>query len=130
SFVRPVYSRTVSFHFTSFLHCRPFSSQMGRCPEKHKRNERERTRVHQVNLGFERLRHTVRISDDKKLSKAETLRIAVRYIEHLKEMLENGRKEKIDFHFSPSSSTPSHCFPTTQPNFPNYAPDPLKSEKK
>ncbi|GMS84021.1 hypothetical protein PENTCL1PPCAC_6196, partial [Pristionchus entomophagus] len=97
---------------------------MVRSSEKHQRNERERQRVHQVNEMFTRLRHSVRLSIDKKLSKADTLRLAIKYIDHLKKMLENGKIELADFHFTPSSSSsssPSPSFPTylVSPNYSN-----------
>lgn len=46
---------------------------------------------------FNRLRHSVRLSVDKKLSKADTLRSAIQYIEHLKKMLENGKIEIVSY---------------------------------
>ncbi|XP_024587930.1 achaete-scute homolog 4 [Neophocaena asiaeorientalis asiaeorientalis] len=54
-----------------------------------KRNERERQRVRCVNEGYARLRaHLPRELADKRLSKVETLRAAIRYIKHLQELLE------------------------------------------
>ncbi|XP_057598276.1 achaete-scute homolog 4 [Hippopotamus amphibius kiboko] len=54
-----------------------------------KRNERERQRVRCVNEGYARLRdHLPRELADKRLSKVETLRAAIRYIRHLQELLE------------------------------------------
>ncbi|KAF8360197.1 hypothetical protein PRIPAC_87120 [Pristionchus pacificus] len=99
---------------------------MGRCAEKHRRNERERQRVYQVNEMFNRLRHSVRLTADKKLSKADTLRSAIQYIEHLKKMLENGKIEISEFHFTPSSSaSPSPSFPSslTSPKYSNHSLD-------
>ncbi|GMS83074.1 hypothetical protein PENTCL1PPCAC_5249, partial [Pristionchus entomophagus] len=58
---------------------------------KERRNERERKRVNQVNQGFNQLRaHVERVSLNKKLSKADTLRMATRYIAHLKQILHKG----------------------------------------
>ena len=57
-----------------------------------RRNERERTRVRNVNDGFERLRnHLPLLPDqrDKRLSKVETLRLAISYIKHLENLLES-----------------------------------------
>ncbi|GMT14854.1 hypothetical protein PFISCL1PPCAC_6151, partial [Pristionchus fissidentatus] len=70
---------------------------------KEKRNERERNRVHQVNIGFDRLRTTVqRISANKKMSKADTLREATRYIAQLKEILEKSGPIAVNYaHFIP-----------------------------
>lgn len=54
-----------------------------------KRNERERIRVRHVNEGYARLRE--RLPDeptDKRMSKVETLRAAIKYIKHLENLLE------------------------------------------
>ncbi|VDK35726.1 unnamed protein product [Gongylonema pulchrum] len=54
-----------------------------------RRNERERRRVQQVNIGFINLRDRVPHSaTSKKLSKVETLREAARYIKHLQDLLQ------------------------------------------
>ncbi|XP_069315339.1 achaete-scute homolog 5 [Eulemur rufifrons] len=53
-----------------------------------KRNERERQRVKCVNEGYARLRgHLPGALAEKRLSKVETLRAAIRYIKHLQELL-------------------------------------------
>ena len=55
-----------------------------------RRNERERNRVKQVNLGFATLREHVRLpngSKNKKMSKVETLKGALDYIRRLQQML-------------------------------------------
>jgi len=53
-----------------------------------RRNERERNRVRQVNVGFDRLRdHVPQGRRNRKLSKVDTLRAAVEYISHLKALL-------------------------------------------
>src|SRR5690625_5041698 len=54
-----------------------------------RRNERERTRVRNVNEGFEKLRgHLPLMANqrDKRLSKVETLRLAISYIKHLQQL--------------------------------------------
>uniref|UniRef100_A0A914URS4 BHLH domain-containing protein n=1 Tax=Plectus sambesii TaxID=2011161 RepID=A0A914URS4_9BILA len=52
-------------------------------------NERERKRMSSINFGFERLRARVpTLPYEKKLSKVDTLRQAIDYIQMLKEMLE------------------------------------------
>ncbi|XP_070849382.1 achaete-scute homolog 5-like [Chaetodon trifascialis] len=59
-----------------------------------KRNERERQRVRCVNQGYAKLRdHLPGQSADKRLSKVETLRAAIRYIKYLQGLveLEDGR---------------------------------------
>lgn len=60
----------------------------GNPPVAARRNERERNRVKQVNMGFSTLRQ--RVPDgvkNKKMSKVETLRSAVEYIKKLQKML-------------------------------------------
>ncbi|KHJ84313.1 Helix-loop-helix DNA-binding domain protein [Oesophagostomum dentatum] len=65
------------------------SSQVrGSRPNQERRNARERNRVHQVNHGFDLLRNRVpKAGINKKLSKADTLREAVRYIQYLQSLL-------------------------------------------
>uniref|UniRef100_A0A3B3B494 BHLH domain-containing protein n=1 Tax=Oryzias melastigma TaxID=30732 RepID=A0A3B3B494_ORYME len=54
-----------------------------------KRNERERQRVKCVNQGYAKLRdHLPGQSADKRLSKVETLRAAIRYIKYLQGLVE------------------------------------------
>ncbi|XP_073323637.1 achaete-scute homolog 5-like [Pagrus major] len=56
-----------------------------------KRNERERQRVRCVNQGYAKLReHLPGQSADKRLSKVETLRAAIRYIKYLQGLVETG----------------------------------------
>ena len=53
-----------------------------------RRNQRERNRVKQVNCGFEMLRaHIPSAAKQKKMSKVDTLRHAVEYIQNLQVML-------------------------------------------
>ncbi|XP_015914969.1 pancreas transcription factor 1 subunit alpha isoform X3 [Parasteatoda tepidariorum] len=57
-----------------------------------RRNERERQRVRNVNDGFERLKSHIPLNakdKDKRLSKVEILRMAIRYINNLQDMLKN-----------------------------------------
>ncbi|CDW59653.1 transcription factor Ash2 [Trichuris trichiura] len=58
-----------------------------------KRNERERHRVRCVNEGYERLRNHLPLRNkSKRISKVETLRLAIRYIKYLQDLLaENDR---------------------------------------
>jgi hypothetical protein len=57
-------------------------------PKVARRNARERNRVKQVNCGFEILRNQIpTAAKNKKMSKVDTLRHAVDYIRHLKDML-------------------------------------------
>lgn len=58
-----------------------------------KRNERERQRVKCVNQGYAKLRdHLPGRSADKRLSKVETLRAAIRYIKYLQGLVDDGRE--------------------------------------
>jgi len=60
----------------------------------HKRNERERERVRCVNEGYARLRQHLPLENkDKRVSKVETLRYAIQYINHLQQIL-NSTKNK------------------------------------
>ena len=69
-------------------------------PKVQRRNQRERNRVKQVNCGFEMLRaHIPTAAKQKKMSKVDTLRHAVEYIQSLQLML-NGNK-----HHSGSAGT-------------------------
>lgn len=56
-----------------------------------KRNERERMRVRTVNEGYARLRDHLPVEiSEKRMSKVETLRAAIKYIKHLQEILEEN----------------------------------------
>ncbi|OCT86128.1 achaete-scute homolog 4 [Xenopus laevis] len=75
----------------------PFQNQSGICDYSsepafiRKRNERERQRVRCVNEGYARLRqHLPRELAEKRLSKVETLRAAIEYIQHLQNILDLG----------------------------------------
>ena len=60
-----------------------------------KRNERERERVRCVNDGYVRLREALPLENkDKRISKVETLRSAIRYIQHLQGLLVEVAKDK------------------------------------
>ena len=57
-----------------------------------KRNERERYRVRCVNEAYESLRDCLPFDEDeKRLSKVETLRLAILYIRHLEAILRDER---------------------------------------
>ncbi|XP_075692900.1 achaete-scute homolog 3 [Rhinoderma darwinii] len=59
-----------------------------------KRNERERQRVKCVNEGYARLqRHLPQEYMEKRLSKVQTLRAAIKYIGHLQQALRWGNKD-------------------------------------
>uniref|UniRef100_A0A914KIQ1 BHLH domain-containing protein n=1 Tax=Meloidogyne incognita TaxID=6306 RepID=A0A914KIQ1_MELIC len=63
-----------------------------------RRNERERKRVQQVNDGYEKLANTLNnfepICNERKLTKAETLKTAILYIKHLEDLLKQQPLEK------------------------------------
>nr|XP_020467819.1 achaete-scute homolog 5-like [Monopterus albus] len=78
-------------YLPSLHHHRDFS--VYECPFEpafiQKRNERERQRVKCVNQGYAKLRdHLPGHSTDKRLSKVETLRAAIRYIKYLQGLVE------------------------------------------
>lgn len=90
----------------------------GPLPSVERRNARERNRVKQVNNGFDKLRQhippkIVEVENggrgvSKKLSKVDTLRLAVKYIQRLKEMLdENNNRLHSDTPASSISTTGS-----------------------
>ncbi|KAA0711747.1 Achaete-scute -like protein 5 [Triplophysa tibetana] len=77
----------------------PFHAGLGvyECPFEpafiQKRNERERQRVKCVNQGYAKLRdHLPNGSVDKRLSKVETLRAAIRYIKYLQGLVEKPER--------------------------------------
>nr|SPI33865.1 ASH [Rhagovelia obesa] len=119
-----------------------------------RRNARERNRVKQVNNGFATLRSHIPVSvaaalgattpgtgrgASKKLSKVETLRLAVEYIRSLQDLLDESSPPKENYHYkdppalspistmSPpsseasSSSPPPVTYHTYQPT-PKYEP--------
>lgn len=64
-----------------------------------KRNERERQRVKCVNQGYAKLREHLPGADaDKRMSKVETLRAAIRYIKHLQQLVEEREVPVEDMH--------------------------------
>ncbi|KAI4876709.1 hypothetical protein NFI96_006595 [Prochilodus magdalenae] len=71
----------------------PYLGPLYECPFEpafiQKRNERERQRVKCVNQGYAKLRdHLPGGTADKRMSKVETLRAAIRYIKHLQRLVE------------------------------------------
>lgn len=79
-----------------------------------KRNERERQRVKCVNQGYAKLRdHLPGDAADKRMSKVETLRAAIRYINHLQRLVE-GREnpnENCTEEDEPQGSVPNTAHP-------------------
>lgn len=83
-----------------------------------KRNERERQRVKCVNQGYAKLReHIPGATADKRMSKVETLRAAIRYIKHLQHLVEEHEVSVEDINPERGDgkcqlsiiSTPEHC---------------------
>ena len=71
-----------------------------------RRNARERNRVKQVNSGFEVLRmHIPSAAKQKKMSKVETLRHAVEYIQSLQQMLMEQEQQKCVTPMVPNSNS-------------------------
>ena len=65
-----------------------------------RRNERERERVRCVNDGYSRLRRHLPIENrDKRISKVETLRVAVRYIQYLQDILAGTLDAETQFNW-------------------------------
>ncbi|XP_062845411.1 achaete-scute homolog 1b [Trichomycterus rosablanca] len=76
-----------------------------------RRNERERNRVKQVNMGFQTLRqHVPNGAANKKMSKVETLRSAVEYIRALQRLLDEHDAVSTAFRCAvPSPTVSSGC---------------------
>lgn len=86
-----------------------------------KRNERERQRVRCVNEGYARLRgHLPGALAERRLSKVETLRAAIRYIRHLQELLRAAPD-------APAPERPGDAPPPGDPRCPSSSPG-LESE--
>ncbi|XP_031422935.1 achaete-scute homolog 5-like [Clupea harengus] len=85
----------------------PFHGRFGvyECPFEpafiQKRNERERQRVKCVNQGYAKLRdHLPGSTGEKRLSKVETLRAAIRYIKYLQGLVDGERREGVRENFN------------------------------
>ncbi|KAL1427937.1 hypothetical protein MTO96_017056 [Rhipicephalus appendiculatus] len=101
-------ARRLTLHAAAGVQAAPYSAAVAR------RNERERKRVHLVNMGFASLRS--HLPDwpvaSKKLSKVETLRSAVDYITQLKELLGEAARENL----RPPSSVAESSDPSPSPD--------------
>eukprot|EP00095_Tigriopus_kingsejongensis_P000125 snap_masked-scaffold450_size166944-processed-gene-0.3 protein:Tk00125 transcript:snap_masked-scaffold450_size166944-processed-gene-0.3-mRNA-1 annotation:"transcriptional regulator" len=85
-----------------------------------RRNARERNRVKQVNCGFEMLRHHIpSAAKQKKMSKVDTLRHAVEYIQNLQDMLLDQQQ-----HPGAASTPMTPSTPTSHPALPASSPNP------
>ncbi|CAL8359700.1 unnamed protein product [Lota lota] len=100
-----------------------------------RRNERERNRVKQVNMGFQTLRqHVPNGAANKKMSKVETLRSAVEYIRALQQLLDEHDAVSAAFQCGLPSPTLSNSY-SAEPESPHstYSSDevePLSSEEQ
>ncbi|XP_034735265.1 achaete-scute homolog 1b [Etheostoma cragini] len=102
-----------------------------------RRNERERNRVKQVNMGFQTLRqHVPNGAANKKMSKVETLRSAVEYIRALQQLLDEHDAVSAAFQCGLPSPTISNSY-SADPESPHstYSSDegsyePLSSEEQ
>ncbi|KAK5644060.1 hypothetical protein RI129_007905 [Pyrocoelia pectoralis] len=104
-----------------------------------RRNARERNRVKQVNNGFASLRQHIpanvltafgasensggRSSNSKKLSKVETLRVAVEYIKSLQRMLEDHEAELTSKNII-NAIVENRYFPSSPESISQYSPYP------
>ncbi|XP_043189193.1 achaete-scute homolog 1-like [Amphibalanus amphitrite] len=85
-----------------------------------RRNARERNRVKQVNHGFTALRnHIPGAAKNKKLSKVDTLRRAMEYIQSLQRQLEEHAEGRLTPQQQPSPSYPT---PPAETAFSGYLP--------
>ncbi|CAB1436982.1 unnamed protein product [Pleuronectes platessa] len=102
-----------------------------------RRNERERNRVKQVNMGFQTLRqHVPNGAANKKMSKVETLRSAVEYIRALQQLLDEHDAVSAAFQCGLPSPAISNSY-SAEPESPHstYSSDegghePLSSEEQ
>uniref|UniRef100_A0A914HQ07 BHLH domain-containing protein n=1 Tax=Globodera rostochiensis TaxID=31243 RepID=A0A914HQ07_GLORO len=64
-----------------------------------RRNERERQRVQQLNFGYTHLRERLPLIDrDRRMSKVDSLRLAIAYIRHLELLLHHGHAHWAECH--------------------------------
>ena len=101
SYLDPRYHNTFMGHYGSYVPLpNPFGFYDLEPSFIRRRNERERERVRNVNEGYARLReHLPMDNPEKRLSKVETLRHAIKYIKDLQEVLHahaDEHKENCD----------------------------------
>ncbi|XP_078000440.1 achaete-scute homolog 1-like [Glandiceps talaboti] len=96
-----------------------------------RRNERERNRVKLVNMGFASLREQLpNGSNNKKMSKVETLRSAVDYIRQLQQLLDEADAVNAAFSGSLSPTCSLSSSPTPSYSSEGSACDPLSPEEE
>ncbi|XP_062898550.1 achaete-scute homolog 5-like [Mobula hypostoma] len=107
--------------YSSVFPYMPFHGHFGvyDCPFEpafiQKRNERERQRVKCVNEGYARLRdHLPGPLSEKRLSKVETLRAAVRYIKYLQDLLSHNPESSPQLSKEPQRDRRSHKSPISK----------------
>ena len=95
-------------------------------PKVQRRNARERNRVKQVNCGFEMLRaHIPTAAKQKKMSKVDTLRHAVEYIQSLQMMLNDKHHNHSGTSQTGSGTEFNPGTTTTEPHHNAHHPYPL-----
>lgn len=105
---RPLCKRRIAFHPTLGYPIPPAVP-----PKVARRNARERNRVKQVNCGFEMLRsHIPSAAKAKKMSKVDTLRHAVEYIQNLQKMIDEQHHQQ--HHHQLQLDTMGSHFPINQ----------------
>ena len=93
-----------------------------------RRNARERNRVKQVNSGFDHLRsHIPSAAKHKKMSKVDTLRHAVEYIESLTKMLNSSEESSNPCVVSTSSTEKTNIRTTSRASSENSESKSIKS---
>ena len=109
------------------LNCQPSSGGCGvRKKPKRRRiitpeqrtaaNIRERKRMFSMNDGFDELRkHLPRFSYENKLSRIETLRLAIIYIQYMTDIVKNNKNPS-----DASIRSLKHGWPTSKPRFPQF----------
>ncbi|XP_055914811.1 achaete-scute complex protein T5-like [Eupeodes corollae] len=108
-------------------------------PSVIRRNARERNRVKQVNNGFVSLRQHIpptivadlsngkRMGGSKKLSKVDTLRMAVEYIRRLKSLLDEDTKDSVSSVSNKSGVNTNASEGFSAEAHQNYAPVPINT---
>ncbi|XP_033628520.1 achaete-scute homolog 5-like [Asterias rubens] len=96
NYLDPRYTGSFMGHYSSYV---PMPSPFGFYDLEpsfiRRRNERERERVRNVNEGYARLReHLPTENPEKRLSKVETLRTAIRYIKQLQGVLHTEEQKE------------------------------------
>ena len=107
------------------LDCQPSSGGVRKKPKRRRiitpeqrtaANIRERKRMFSMNDGFDELRkHLPRFSYENKLSRIETLRLAIIYIQYMTDIVKNNKNPT-----DASIRSLKHGWPTSKPRFPQF----------